>query len=261
MVEQFQQAPQARHQSRVKAEDRYPTYDLDSSIAVARAIRDQGGGSADAPHLASFLQYSTTRSGSFISRIAAARLFGLIERKDRFLVPTLMANAILAPERPGADDVRARWEAFLNVALYRSLYDRYKDTKLPPEMGFRNALETHYSIPRNRTQLAYRVLMDSANQAGLFEARGGAQTHFIAPTIPDGGEEMPEPKLGEASGELSQRPPEMQTQPTQFDPIQRLRQVLVEKIKEVPATDMETIREYIKEIKELGDRKGDGNEE
>jgi len=264
MVQQFQQAPQPGRRSRVKAEHRYPIYDLESSITVARAIREQGGGSADQPHLASFLGYSTTKSGSFITRIAGARLFGLIESGERLLVPTALASAIIAPEHPGRDDVRARFEAFMAVPLYRSLYERYKDGQLPPEMGLRNAMETHYGIPRARTQIAYRVLMDSAGQAGLYDARGGARTHFVAPVMAEARDEAAEqwaqtlpPQVGEVRAELSQSRPELQTQATQVGPIERLRQVLVEKVKEVPATDLDLIREYIEEIKKLGERTED----
>jgi len=264
MVQQFEQAPQPAGRSRVKSEHRYPVYDLENSIALARAIRDQGGGSADQPHLASYLGYKSTKSGSFITRVAAARAFGLIENSGSFLVPTPLANAIIAPEHPGRDDVSARLKAFMNVPLYRRLYDRYKDTQLPPPMGLRNAMETHYGIPRARTQLAYRVLMDSAGQAGLYEARGGARTHWVTPVIHETGDEAAEewaqtvPPTGvEAHGELAQPQPQLQTQAAQIDPIERLRQILVEKVREVPATDMETIREYIKEIEKLGERKED----
>jgi len=264
MVQQFQQAPQPSGQTRVKREHRYPVYDLDSSIAVARTIRDQGGGSADQAHLAGFLRYSSPKNGAFITRIAAARVFGLIESKERFLVPTPLASAIIAPEHPGRDDVRARFEAFMHVPLYRSIYERYKNAQLPPEMGLRNAMETHYGIPRARTQIAYRVLMDSAGQAGLYDARGGARTHFVAPVIAEVRDEAAEqwaqtlpPQVGEVRAELSQSRPELQTQATQVGPIERLRQVLVEKVKEVPATDLDLIREYIEEIKKLGERKED----
>lgn len=261
MVQQFQQAPQPARRSRVKAESRYPVYDLNSSIEVARIIRDQGGGAADQPHLASFLNYRTTRSGAFITRIAAARLFGLIENRDQLLVPTSLANAIIAPEHPGKDDVRARLEAFWRVPLYRSLYERYKDTQLPPEAGLRNAMETLYNIPRSRTQLAYRVLMDSAGQAGLYEARGGARTHFVAPVVPEAGDEAAEqwaqtipPDIADVRGDLAQPQPEMQTQ---VDPIRRLQQALVEKIRDVEASDLDTIKEYIRLIRQLDEGKED----
>ena len=106
--------------------------------------------------------------------------------------------------------------------------------------------------------------MDSAGQAGLYEARSGVRTHFVAPVIPEIGDEAAEqwpqtlpPETGEVRGELSQPQPELQTQVDQIEPIERLRRILIEKVKEVPATDLETIREYIKEIKELGGEKED----
>ena len=207
----FEQTAQARPQTRVKAEHRYPVYDLDDSIAVARAIRDQGGGSATIQQLGSFLNYSSTRSGSFISRMAAARQFGLIQSSDRFINPTALANRIIAPEHPGVDELVARIEAFMNVPLYRSLYERYKNGPLPQEMGVRNVLETHYNIPRARTTVAYRVFMDSAEQAGFFQARAGARTHLVMPVIrPHEGEdqfEQPEEEGSARQETIRDQPP------------------------------------------------------
>lgn len=261
MVQQFQQAPQPAR-GRVKAEGRYPVYDLDNSIEVARSIRDDAGGSATAQQIASFLNYRSTTSGAFITRIASARLFGLIESSGQSIVPTPLAIAILAPEHPGFDDRRARIQAFFNVPLYRTLYDRYKSGQLPPEMGLRNALETNYSVPRARTQIAYRVLMDSAGQAGLFDTRGGARTHWVKPVMPEGEEtevdqEAPLPDEG-PRGELDQPLPQSRVD---VDPARRLRQILVEKVREVDAGDLETIKEYIKLIEELEEKeKGGGGD-
>ena len=121
-------------------------------------------------------------------------------------------------------------------------------------MGLRNALETHYNVPRARSQVAYRVFMDSAEQAGFFQARAGARTHLVMPVIrPAEGEELFEPEEPTRDQEtIRDQPPAPIELSTESDLIKRLRQILVEKIREVPATDLETIREYIKQIKELG---------
>ena len=259
MVQQLDDAREPGPRTRVRAENRYPVYDLDSVVAMAMSIRDDGGGRADHPHLASYLNYSGTNNGAFLHRIAAARLFGLVEKSGKYLVLTPLANRILAPEHPGEDDLRARHQAFMNVPLYRQLYDRYQSGPLPPEAGLRNAFETHYGVPRARTQRAYRVFMGSADQAGLFRARGGARTHLVAPAIPAPDEDTSAeewaqtqpPEQGEIRGELAQPVPQAQMQ--QPNTIRRLRQALVEKIREVPADDLDKIREYIKEIKELGE--------
>jgi len=171
-----------RERSRVSAEHRYPVYDLNEAIEVARAIRDQAGGACTREHLAAFLSYRSTNNGAFLSRLASARLFGLVETSGRELVPTRLADTILTPEWPD-EAVEARAEAFMTVPLYRVIYGRYEGAALPPEVGLRNALHSTYGIPENRTAIAYRVLMDSAAQAGFFAARGGGRTNLIKPLI------------------------------------------------------------------------------
>lgn len=265
MVQQFQQADQPARQGRVKAESRYPVYDLDSSIDVARAIRDRGGGTATQQQLASFLSYKSITSGAFITRIAAARLFGLIETNGQFLTVSRLASVILAPERPGVDDQKGRVEAYFNVPLYRSLYERYKSGQLPPEMGLRNALETHYGVPRARTQIAYRVLMDSAGQAGLYSTREGQRTHWVIPIVEAGDDQTGEtwdttqPPLSVPMVHEVTRPPTQLR--AEASPTRRLRQILVDKVREIEASDLETLHEYLKLIDELEEKERREKEE
>jgi hypothetical protein len=246
-----------RSYQRVKAEHRYPVYDLEDSIALARAVRDKGGGAVSAHQLAGFLDYSGTNNGAFIRRLAAARYFGLIQDSGKLVSVTRLANTILAPERPGEDDRRARVEAFLKVPLFKALYERYKTGSLPPEAGLRNAFETQFELPRAQTQRAYRAFIDSARQAGFFDARGGSPTHLVIPVILPA---MPESanEDGDDAEEDEPRAPGVPSQPSQnqaggsdLDVIRRLRLVLVEKVREIPADNLDMIREYIAEIKEL----------
>lgn len=185
MVQRFQAEDettgQQRQRTRVSSEHRYPIYDLNDAIEVAQTIRDRGGGASTRDQLAAFLGYSSTNNGAFLSRLSAARLFGVVGSSGRELVPTELATRMLNPEWPD-DAAEARVEAFLNVPLYRAIYQRYEGQQLPPEVGLRNALRTFYEVPESRTATAYRVLMDSADQAGFFAARGGSRTHLIQPS-------------------------------------------------------------------------------
>ena len=262
--ETLEQRPQKRSYKRIKSEHRYPVYDLNSSIEVARAIRDRGGGSVTLAQLASFLNYSGTNNGAFIRRVAAARLFGLIEDSGQFVGLAPLARTILAPERPGEDDRRGRADAFKRIPLYQSLYERYRTGPLPPEAGLRNTLETQYGLPRAQTERAYRAFMESADQAGFFEARGGARTNLVAPMIVPGEtpteveSDAPQESIAEIRAEPSQAQPQLSTE---VNVIKRLRLVLVDKVREVPADDLDTIREYIKEIKELEAQEKEAKEE
>lgn len=249
-----QAAPAAK--SRVKAEYRYPVYDLADSVTVAKTIRERGGGAATADALASYLNYGGTNNGAFLNRIGSARMFGLIERQGDSYVPSERAMRIIAPERPGIDDVAAMAEAFRAAPLYGVLVTRYRGQPLPPETGLRNAMETQYGIPKARTQIAYRVFMDSAATAGYFNARGGARTHLVQPQI---GAATPNPTdTPQNEDEEAQKPPPAPAQRPMAaltSIIERLQEALVEKIRDVPADDLEKVREYIKEIKALEEEK------
>jgi len=246
--------------SKVKAEYRHPVYDLNSSLDVARIIRERGGGAATGEQLAGFLGYAGTNNGAYLTRLASARYFGLVEREDSSYVATPLALRILLPEHPGVDDRRARIEAFERVPLYRVLRDRYRGVALPPEVGLRNALEHQYGIPNAKTQIVYRVFMDSAEQAGYFDARAGARTHLVQPQI---GVAIPHPADGSAldQEEIEEIQSERTSPPPQQRPLasggifERLQEALVEKLRDVPADDLEKVREYIKEIRELEELK------
>jgi hypothetical protein len=162
---------------------RYPAYDLAESVGVAKAIHEQGGGVASRDRLAAFLGYSTTNSGAFFGRLAAARLFGLITTRGSDFVITPVAQKILMPVQP--EHAReALVEAWQNVPLFREMYDEHDrgGRPLPPEFGMKNLLRSKYGMDARQAADAYRALMDSAEVAGFFLTRN-ARTHLIIPQI------------------------------------------------------------------------------
>ncbi len=93
-------------------EFRYPQYDLDQSIDVARKIAERGqGATLSLPELAAVLGYKGTNNGAFVTRKSAARLFGLIEGPATANEITHRAAAILHPDYPETAD-QARLDAF-----------------------------------------------------------------------------------------------------------------------------------------------------
>ncbi len=157
----------------------YPYFDLQDSIEVAKAIHEKGGGTCGRDMVAAALGYSTIKSGAFLSRIYAAKQFGLIQIQGDILSTTDRATQVLHPVMPN-DAIAARAEAFLAVALFRKVYEKYKGRALPPEVGLKNLLKTEYKIVEDRIQPALRVMLASAEQAGFFMA--GGKERMIAPS-------------------------------------------------------------------------------
>src|SRR2546428_339397 len=124
---------------------RFPYYDLGDAVAVAETIHTKGGGVASQDQLAAFLGHTTTNSGAFLSRIAAARLFGLISGRGSELKITPLAQKILMPVYP--EQAReALLEAFLKVPLFKAIFEEHQGKELPPEFGLKNLFRTKYGI-------------------------------------------------------------------------------------------------------------------
>lgn len=166
---------------RQRSEVSFPGRSLADSVAVADAINKQGGGKATADHVAAFLGYKSTHNGAYLTRIGATRTFGLVSKSGEFFVTTPLATQILMPTYP-EQGKQGLVNAFLNVELFRRVYDEFKGKELPPEFGMKNALKNIFGVVPTRVDVAYRSLMDSAQDAGFFDTRG-SRTHLIMPTV------------------------------------------------------------------------------
>jgi hypothetical protein len=149
-----------------------PYFDLTSSLTVAEAIFQKGGGSCTPDQLANWLGYKSTSSGTFLTRVSAAnRHFGFIDSNGDQYTVTERAKTILAPVMP-QDSVNAKVEAFLAVPLFSKVYEKFRGTTLPPEVGLKNLLANTFNLVPDRIGPAVRVLLSSAEQAGMLVGSG-----------------------------------------------------------------------------------------
>lgn len=178
-----------------------PYFDLETSIRVAEVIHSIGGGSATQDQLAAWLKYKTTKSGTFLTRVGAAKQFGLITSNGKHLVPTERAMKIIAPVMPD-DAVKAKVEAFLDVQLFAKVYEQFQGTQLPGDVGLKNLFTgSTYAILPDRVDLAIRIFRASAEQAGFFSTTGD-QSRLIKPAVNGGGT----PTSGPAPSEIVEKP-------------------------------------------------------
>ncbi len=172
----------------------YPYFDHDNSLEVARKIHEDAGGSCESDRLAALLGYKTTNSGTFQTRLSAAKQFGYVRADGPTLSVTDRAKQALHPVLP-EDGNNAKSAAFLSVELFGQVYERFKGGTLPSKIGLKNLLEQTYGLGVDRLEPAVRVLMDSAQQTGFFH--NGDQTRLIKPTNHSAGARQPD--LGHAS--------------------------------------------------------------
>ncbi len=184
----------------------YPYFDNIQSLEVAKAIHEKGGGTCTPDQLAAFLNYMSVKSGTYQTRVSAAKQFGFIRSEGSNIVITERAQQILSPVMPD-DAVNAKADAFLSVELFKEIFEKYKGGPIPPEAGLKNLLQQSYGFTADRVGPAVRVLLDSAEQSGFFSTAGD-KSRLIRPAVKPTGFSKVEPLAkAHAPEHLTEKPP------------------------------------------------------
>jgi hypothetical protein len=120
--------------------------------------------------VAAALSYSGTRNGAFLTRLANARLFGLVSGRSGQVILSERGRRCLSPDAAVARAARA--EACLGVPLFRAVLDHYADTALPGPSELAQVLQDAFGESSTRAMTTARALADSAHQAGLVSTKG-----------------------------------------------------------------------------------------
>jgi len=194
----------ARERSTVE----FPYADLDEGVSVVRAIHQSGGVPMARDQIAARMNQKPT-SGAFVTKISAARMFGLIEilSGSGKIQVTALGHEVIAPDEGRQRTARA--EAFLNVELYKKLYDEFRNRHLPPRPhGLDQAMVAMGVAVKQRTNARY-AFDRSAKQAGYFE---NGNDRLVAPVAI-----APRPTITtpatEAAAALAKEPPPAPPEP------------------------------------------------
>ncbi|WP_421882566.1 hypothetical protein [Methylibium sp.] len=156
------------------------TYDdFDSAAAVAQAIHSNvGHGTCSMAQLAPWMKQSVKSSG-FRVQLAAARLFGLIDSNDPETYRlTPLGIRVVDPAQMRA----AKAEAFLNVPLFKALFEKYKGSLTPPNAALEREIVA-LGVSEKQKARARQVFESSAKQTG-FREHGPAQLVMPAVVVP-----------------------------------------------------------------------------
>lgn len=153
------------------------TYDLDAAVAVARYVARSDAG-VSSLQLAPALGYSGVKNGAFLTRLANARLFGLVSGSSSQVTLSDRGRRALSPE--GAESAAARAEAFLSVPLFRAVFDHYADRPVPGPEDLESVLRTDYGEPDAKARVSAAKLLDSARQAQLVRVDPDGTMHFTS---------------------------------------------------------------------------------
>jgi len=141
----------------------FPYTPLSDAVDIVRAVQRRGH-ACSLDELAAEMKQQMT-SGAFRSKLATAKIFGGLDSSRGGVSLTdiglRMTNSDTRPQ--------ALVEAFMNVPLYRELYDQFAGNSLPPDQGVEAAMR-RLGVPEKQTVRARQVLYRSAELAGFFSA-------------------------------------------------------------------------------------------
>lgn len=159
------QSPTGEVDARSRSTVQFPYGDLDDALAVALGIHKNSGQECTPDQLAAWLGHGTTNSGAFRNKLSSARIFGVVAVGRNKVSLTALGHEIVDQKRQEAAKVRA----FLNVELYRKLFDEYKHKQLPPDSGLEAELVRFGVAPKQKDR-ARQAFQRSAAQAGFFRS-------------------------------------------------------------------------------------------
>jgi len=115
----------------------------------------------------------SAKSSGFRVQLSASRLFGLIETTSGRHKLTPLGGMILGPQQERG----ARAQAFMNVPLYKAIYEAHKTGVLPPAAALEREI-TSLGVAEKQTTRARQVFERSADQAGAASPSLNLLVHF-----------------------------------------------------------------------------------
>jgi hypothetical protein len=138
--------------------------DLDSAIELASAIHAHvGHGDCDDDQLAAWSNQSA-KSSTFRVQVYAARTFGVLEGEGAKHKLTDLGRSIVDSNQSRA----ARVRAFLNVPLFKALFDNHRSGVLPPTAALEREI-VQLGVSEKQKGRARQVFERAAEEAGFFE--------------------------------------------------------------------------------------------
>jgi hypothetical protein len=153
----------------------FPYVHFEDALTVARAMFDAGGIPCTRDQLSGLM----AKSGNFVVKLSAARIFGLLDNSGgKYQLTQLAYNALDKDENRQRE---ARAEAFLNVPLFKKVYEEFRGKILPPRpFGLEQVLVAFGVSPKQRSYA--RIALDkSARQTGYFQNEN--MDRLVAPLI------------------------------------------------------------------------------
>jgi hypothetical protein len=140
----------------------FPYGDGGDAEDVVNYVYRNAGTSCSVEQLAGFMKQAA-RGGGFRTKINTTKTFGYIDTPRGQVVLTDLGRRIVDP----AQQAGARVEGFMNVGLFRALYEKFKGNVLPPKPALTREIQ-NLGVIETQADRARQVFERSAELAGFF---------------------------------------------------------------------------------------------
>lgn len=164
----------------------FPYLDLENACEIAEGVHQVGGSSCDWDQLAAHFKQAA-QGGGFRLRLICAKAFGLVTYDRGKINLTHLGLRSVDQQQQRA----VKLEAFLNVPLYKAVYDKFRGNTLPPVAGLEREMVT-MGVATKQADKARQAFQRSAKYAGFFEF--GAD-RLVAPSV-NGSQPPPSKEVG-----------------------------------------------------------------
>ncbi|OGB30716.1 MAG: hypothetical protein A3I16_15120 [Burkholderiales bacterium RIFCSPLOWO2_02_FULL_66_35] len=171
-VEPLNPEPEKRAVERSTIE--FPYLDMQNAFEVADGVHKVGGSGCDWDQLAAHFKQAA-QGGGFRMRLITAKLFGLVTY-DRGRVSLTQLGLRAADHQQMK---AAKVEAFLNVPLYKAVYEKFRGGMLPPTAGLEREM-VGMGVAKKQADKARQSFHRSAKFAGFFEF---GVDRLVAPSV------------------------------------------------------------------------------
>jgi hypothetical protein len=185
-------------QGRQRSSISFPYTDLGAGFDLALAIHSHvGHGDCEEDQLAVWTDQSPKSSG-FREQLRVARMSGLIEADNGRWRLSELGRSVADPNQA----VEAKARAFLNVPLFKAVFEKYRGTVLPPTAALERDIVA-LGVSEKQRDRARQVLEKSAEQTGFFEH---GRNRLVMPAVASR-QESPSDKLSDKKGGGGDEPP------------------------------------------------------
>jgi hypothetical protein len=169
-----------------------PSLNLEEASDITNRIYELAGSEASYD-VVSRITGNSTRSSTFLNKIITLKNYGLITDVNRTITLTESGRKIAGPRTP-TERALALKQAFLNIGLYSTVYEKFKGRLLPPDEFLINTFADY--VPTRELASAWMdSFKKSAKKAGLLELRQDGKIVVLETINPSHHAEFIEPEL------------------------------------------------------------------